>query len=108
EVRELWLRDSGRFENSLAMLEILREIFDVVLVDIAKAEGIFPYSIYARATTNLLVTANEPASVHLLNKKLNQLLDMPGEASNLILVNLLCQKSLTKRDVTDFLYLNQK
>jgi cellulose biosynthesis protein BcsQ len=108
DVRELWLRDSKRFEISLSLIEIMLEQFDAVLVDIAASEGVLQFALNCRADTRLLVSSNDPASVHLLSTLLNSICESPGEGQVQILVNQLQEKSLTYDDILDFLYCSQR
>ncbi len=107
EVREMWLRDEKRFEITLRVIEILKEMFDIVLVDSSSAEGVLSFALNTRANHRLLVTSNDPASVHLLNTTLGQLVDLPGIGDTQILINLLSERGLTKDDVSDFLILSE-
>lgn len=106
ETRELLLRNPERFEISLAIIDILRSMYDVVIVDCANAEGVFPYALFAQAHARVLVTSNDPASVHLLNAKLSEVMQTPGDGSTQVLLNMLVERGLTKDDILDFLMLN--
>lgn len=108
EIRELWLRDPKSFEITLAIIDILRSQFDYLLVDIAGAEGILPYALIARSDFTLLISSNDPASVHLLNSKISALTGIPGSANLQILINILSRKGLNPDDIIDFLYVNPK
>lgn len=107
EVRELWLRDPSKFEGTLALVDLLRERFDYIIIDHSGAEGILPFSLAAAADSICVVTANEPASAHLLNSRLSELVSLPGEQNLQILINQLESKQLTSADVVDFLYANE-
>lgn len=107
EVRELWLRDAHRFELTLSVIDLLKEQYDLVLVDTARAEGVLDFALHTRADVRLLVTSNDPASVHLLNRTLTTLLETPGAGETQILLNELAERSLDREDVLDFLYLNE-
>jgi septum formation inhibitor-activating ATPase MinD len=104
DVRECWLRDSERFEIGLGIFDTLRAMFDIVVVDLAAAEGILPFALGCRAYSRILVTSNDPASVHLLGTALTRLSDTPGEGQIHVLVNHLLDRGLTHEDVLDFLY----
>ncbi len=107
ELRELWLRNPERFELTLTIIDHLREMYDLIIVDTASAEGVLPFALNSRAYARLLITSNEPASVHLLNSRLSEIAEIPGEGSIHILVNLSVDKGLTKDDVLDFLSTNE-
>ncbi len=106
DIRELWIRDQSRFEISLSILDVLKSIFDLVLVDIASAEGVLPFALVCRADSRLLVTSNDPASVHLLNRNLSALVSAPGDGQVRIIINMLIERGLTCDDVLDFLCCN--
>jgi MinD-like ATPase involved in chromosome partitioning or flagellar assembly len=104
DMRELWLRDSSRFEVTLCIVDLLLEIFDVVLVDLAGAEGVLQFALNCRASSRLLVSSTDSASVHLLSKALCCAVDIPGSSRNQILINNLGEGGLLHEDVLDFLY----
>ena len=108
DIRELWLRDAERFEISLGLLDILKERFDVVLVDHASSEGILPFAISSSADSICVVTSNDPASAHLLSGRLFEVTSLPGNSNVQILINNLEANSLTKEDIVDFLYANEQ
>ncbi len=103
DIRELWLRDADRFEVTLGIFDHLREMYDLILIDVAGTEGILPYALGARAHGRLLVSSNDPAAVHLLAGRLAAIPELSGETVVHILLNLFDDKGLTKSDVTDFL-----
>lgn len=107
EIRELWLRDRQKFEVTLSIVEILKDLFDVVLLDVAGAEGILVFALSSKAHARLLVTSNDPASVHLLNASLSRVAELPGNAQVQVLINSLHDRGLTKEDILDFLYINE-
>lgn len=107
EVREMWLRDASRFEFSLVLFEFLLEMFDLVIVDRAGAEGILPFALNSQADVRLLLTTNDPASVYLLQRELCELADIPGDAETCVAVNLLLNEGLTDKDVFEFAIMNQ-
>lgn len=107
EVRELWLRDQKRFEQTLHIIEILRDTYDVVLVDIAGAEGVLVFGLFARADTRLLVTSNDPAAIHLLSSALSRSAEIPGNSQVSILLTSLIENGLTKDDMLDFLFAHE-
>lgn len=107
EVRELWLREPNRLNYTLGIIEMLREQFDVIFVDLAGTEGVLPFAIVARADTRLLVTSNDPASIHLLSRKIGELSQVPGDGELRILISMLTERGLTKDDVVDFLLINR-
>lgn len=107
EVRELWLRDQKRFEQTLHIIEILKDKFDVILVDVAGAEGVLVFGLFARAETRLLVTSNDPAAIHLLSSALSRSVEIPGNSQLSILLTHLIENGLTKEDMLDFLFAHE-
>jgi len=85
------------------LLNSLTEQFDYVLVDSAHTEGLLPFALACRATTNVLVTSNEAASVHLAGQMLADISALPGEGSNALLFNLVTKDGLLPTDMTEFL-----
>lgn len=108
EIRELWLRNQNCFEFSLQIIETLRNLYQLVIIDIANAEGILPFAINSRSFIKILISSNEPASVYLLNHKINELSEAPGNSDLLILINELIERGLSKNDIFDFLSTNTK
>ncbi len=107
EVRELWLRDAQTFEISLGIIDYLAKMFDVVLVDLANAEGVYPYALRCRADARVLVTSNDPASVHLLANAIREETESPADGQVHVLINNLLERGLSQEDVLDFLYYQQ-
>ncbi len=107
EIREMWLRDASRFEFSLILFEFLLEMFDLVIVDRAGAEGILPFALNSQADIRLLLTTNDPASVYLLQRELCELAEIPGDAETCVAVNLLLNEGLTDKDVFEFAVINE-
>ncbi len=107
EVREFWLRDASRFEIPLALVDLLQERFDVVLVDFSHAEGIFPFAVECRADIRLFVSANEPGSVHLLTNRVDEYEGI-HEGVTKFLINRISPKGLTNEDILDFISWNPK
>lgn len=107
EIREQWLRDTIRYEVSIKIVDILLDLFNIVIVDIASAEGLLPFALNCRADKRLLISSNDPSSVHLLNTRLFQLAESQGSGEIKILLNLLNERSLSKEDILDFLSCNQ-
>lgn len=106
DVRELWLRHSERFEISLTIVDILKDLYEIVLVDCGGTEGILRFALGTRADRKVLISSNEPASVHLLGTKFSQEAHTPGDAQISILINELWEKALCKQDIEEFLSLN--
>ena len=106
DIRELWLRDPSRLEINLSVIDILAELFDVILVDLAGAEGILPFALNCRADSRLLLTSNDPASVHLLATTLSEVTELPASGELRVLINAMKARSLNREDVLDFLYYN--
>jgi MinD-like ATPase involved in chromosome partitioning or flagellar assembly len=103
ETRELWLRDPSRVELSLSIVDLLREAFDVVIVDMAHSEGLLPFALNCRAGWRLLVSSNDPASVHLLSVEFKNLLQAPGDGEIKIVFNTLSERGLSFSDVRNFI-----
>lgn len=103
DIRELWLRDVKRFELTLQVIELLLELHDLVIVDIASVEGILSFALQSQADIRLLFSSNEPASVHLLQKKLEELADIPGDATLAVGIHSVLPSGLTSRDIFDFI-----
>jgi cellulose biosynthesis protein BcsQ len=101
EIREFWLRDTNRFEISLAIIDLLQERFDVVLVDFSHAEGIFPFAVECRADIRLFLSANEPGSIHLLTNRVDEFEGM-HEGVTKFLINRISPRGLTNEDILDF------
>ena len=104
EIRERWLRQEDTFEVGLGIIEQLQSMFDVVLVDCANAEGILPFALRCRANARILVTSNDPASVHLLGTSVADYVECPGEGTLHVLVNHIFERGLDQDDVLDFLH----
>ncbi len=107
DIRELWLRDPDTFEISLGVIDNLKATYDVVLVDMANAEGVYPYALQCRANARVLVTSNDPASVHLLASSLKDEFEHPADGELHVIVNSLLERGLSQDDVLDFLYYQQ-
>lgn len=107
EARELWVRDPRAFEFTLAVVEILRDLFDAILVDIAGTEGVLPYALQTRAEVRALVTSNDPASVDLLYRRLTEVTEIPGAGHVQVLISMMNRNSLSREDVLDFLYAHE-
>ncbi len=103
ETRELWTRDPSRLDLSLSLIDFALDYYDVVIVDIANTEGILPFGISIRADSTLLITTNEPASIHLLAQTLQDLRSIPSAATINILINRFIDRGLTRSDIIDFL-----
>ena len=107
EVRELWLRDPKRLDYSLSCLEYLKDRFDFVIVDLASAEGLLPFAIQARSNIRLLVSSNDPASVHLLSRQIAECSNVPGDGETICILSMLIERGLNREDILDFLLLNK-
>lgn len=107
DLRDLWLRDADRFEISLGLIDIIRDLYDIIIVDLARVEGVMPFALSSRADSILLVTSNDPAAVHLLNSQLSDLTCRPGQPNIQILVNAINERALDHEDVLDFLEGNE-
>ncbi len=106
DTRELWLRDTQRFEITLALIEILKKRFDIVIVDSSNSEGILNFAIQSRANINLFVTSTDPASIYNLNQRISNLFESSSESALKIIVNNINKSDFNKEDVLDFLWQN--
>lgn len=106
DIRTIWLHDRNRFEVTLEAIDYLEQQFDMVLVDLAGAEGILPYALQSRASSRLLVTADDPASVHLLARSLDELRHVPGAGRVHLVINSISRGGIARRDILDFLAAN--
>ena len=68
-----------------------------MIVDTANAEGIFPYSLSARADTQVLVTTEDPGALHQLSIQLAQFGASDLTADTIIVLNSLADSGLTQR-----------
>ncbi|MCB0360744.1 MAG: hypothetical protein KDD44_13945, partial [Bdellovibrionales bacterium] len=103
EMREMWLRDRDRFEVYLSIIDLLRDQYDLVIVDSARAEGVLPFALAVRATERMLVTSSDVGSVHLLSADLGAFLELPGSGKTRVIVSHGRRDGLTARDVADYL-----
>ena len=101
ELRELWLRDSSKFEIGLSYVELLLERYDVVLVDFSHAEGILPFAIECRSDVRLFLSSNDPGSVHLLTSKIDEF-NLPVDGVTKFIVNETNANGLNQDDILDF------
>jgi cellulose biosynthesis protein BcsQ len=102
DVRELFLRDPNRFEISLGVVDILRDKFDLVIVDVGMVEGLLPFALTTNADTRLVVSSTDPASVHLLRTAVKDLIEGPGNGRNLIVINEINSQGICADDIVDF------
>ena len=105
EIRDKWIRDPESFEFTLNAIEILKESYDIVLIDTAHSEGVLPFAVNSRADARILLTGNDPASVHLLTSAMEELTDLPGSTQTKILINCCDPASLSASEVIDFISL---
>ncbi len=103
DIREVWLHDRRRFETTLEVIAQLQGIYDLVLIDLAAAEGILPYALQTRSNSRLLISADEPASVHLLGRALDELGQIPGKGRTYLLINSVGRDGLDLRDINAYL-----
>ncbi len=103
EVREMWLRDPTYFEISLTIIETLREIFDVVIVDIGTVEGLLPFALVTNADSRIIVSSTDPASIHLLRGSIKQTIEGPGDGKTFVLINEINNQGLYVEDIADFI-----
>ncbi len=107
QLRELWVRDPERFETTLRIIELLQQMYDCVLVDLAGTEGVLSFALRARADTQLLVSSNEPASVHLLSRWFAALGAIGYAGRTRILINSTESTGISFRDVKELLSLSE-
>ncbi|MCC6220220.1 MAG: AAA family ATPase [Deltaproteobacteria bacterium] len=103
DVREQWLRNEECFEISLSIMDYLREDFDLVLVDIGCVEGVLTFALNSNASARLVVSSNDPASVHLLRNALVSLSEIPGSAGSSVILNEINQYGIDTKDIRYFL-----
>lgn len=103
EVRELWIRSEAHLDFSLQLIDILKQLYDLVIVDIAGTEGALPSAITSYADSRIIVSSSSPASVHLLQRSLSKLEDISGTGKTSIIINANTPHGLTKRDILSFL-----
>lgn len=103
EVRDLWLRDGATIEITLGVFDILRDLYDFIFVDCASSEGILPFALNSHADYRLLVSSDDPASIHLLGSAYFQIADIPGPGQVHILFNRITQSGLTEEDALHYL-----
>lgn len=101
-IREIWLRDASRFEITLSIIEHLKDLFDVVIVDVANTEGVLPFALQINAFSRLLVSSHDPASVHLLKSAGSLLLENPGDGMTVMVINHTTKHGLAMEDIADF------
>jgi cellulose biosynthesis protein BcsQ len=103
ELRDLWLRSPDSLELNLALFDILLELYDVVIIDIAGADGVLPFALENRADERVLVGSNDPASVHLLGGALKDACDYPAAGQLTLALTLLAESALSEREIIDLL-----
>lgn len=107
DTRDVWLRDPKKFEVTLEVLDHLERLFDVVFIDLAGAEGVLPFALQSRAFSRLLVSADDPAAVHLLARRLEEIRHIPGAGRTHLLINSIAKGGIARRDIIDFLSINE-
>lgn len=103
DVRELWLRDTERFEFSLHIVEALQKLYDLVLIDMAQVEGVLPFALQTRATFRCIVTSNDPSSVHLATHALEEAKQIPGPGQCALVTNFIDPQGLKHDDIVTIL-----
>ncbi|MCC6952516.1 MAG: ParA family protein, partial [Deltaproteobacteria bacterium] len=78
-IRESWIRDTQRFERTLTAIELLQELYDAVVIDIAGCEGIVPFALQSRADIRISVCTGDPAAVHVHGVERARFGSMEGE-----------------------------
>lgn len=103
KARNAWLRDENCLELSLHLIELLKESFDVIIVDTARVESLLSFALIAKSDSRLLVSSNDPASVHLLRKEFDSIIHAPFAGQTQILLNETSIGGQTKESVIDYL-----
>ncbi len=101
EVREAYVRNTEVLEIPLFIIDRLLELYDVVLVDTAGTEGIFPFALMCRSDCRVILSGNDAGSVHLLGSMISDMQSI-GAGRSLVVVNHLIQNGLNLEDVLDF------
>ena len=99
DVRQLWLNSADHLELTLRLIDLLRDRFDHLLVDIGTTEGLLPFSLTSRADLILLVSSTEPAAMHLCHRALSQLLALPTTARFRVVINHIRRFGLDRADL---------
>ncbi len=102
EARELFLRNVETLDISLYLIDRLLEIHDVVIVDMAGSEGIFPFALTCRSDCRMLISGNDAGSVHLLGSKISGNHNI-GDGLVFVVLNSILQSGLGCEDVLDFI-----
>ena len=103
EVREKWLRNPDYLEYGLETVEILKEKYDIILVDGSGAEGILPFSLLSRSDLVLAVTSDDPASAYLLDQTLKKISSVPGSFKTHVVLNETSDSGLEVQDIESIL-----
>ncbi len=103
EVREKWLRNPDYLEYGLETVEILKEKFDLILIDGSGAEGILPFSLLSRSDLVLAVTSDDPASAYLLDQTLKKISSIPGSFKTHVVLNETSDTGLEVQDIESIL-----
>ena len=72
DLRDKWIRDYKKFELTLDLIRNLQAEYDYVLIDLARVEGILPYSLRVRAEQNFYISNNNPESIFMLLQLLRE------------------------------------
>lgn len=103
DIRELWLRSPETLEINLALIDILLELYDVVLVDTANTDGVLSFALENRADERILVGSNDPASVHLLGGALKSAKDHLTLGGLTLVLTLLSESALSEHEILELL-----
>lgn len=103
KTRNTWLRDENCLELNLHLIELLKESFDIIIVDTARVESLFSFALIAKSDARLLVSSNDPASIHLLKKEFDSIIHAPFSGQTQILLNEIFIEGQTKESVIDYL-----
>lgn len=103
QVREWWVRDPERFETTLLLVDVLQELYDAVIVDIAATEGVLAYALQSRADVQVLVSTHDPAAVHLLARRLSGAQCCREPAQTKLLLNELSDDGIAREHILEFL-----
>ena len=105
DIRDIWLRDPNVLDQNLAIFEILKSIYDIIIIDGASAEGIFPFSLISRSDHVLVTSTSAPASIHLLSKLLEELSHVPGKQDIQVIINSTSKSELQVKDIKNLIKL---
>jgi len=103
DLREKWLRNPDYLEYGLETIEILKEKYDLVLIDGSGTEGILPFSLLSRSDLVVAVTSDDPAAAYLLDRTLKKISAVPGAFQTHVLLNETTDTGLEVQDIESIL-----